>query len=119
MSALAVAPTYATECHAEGAPAEVRVTARATPGAGDFAVELEGGTDAFQECLRAKIQESLRSYFSVSRALPNGAFERYFRIDATAEGSTSFDVETPEAREERIEREQREFDERMQREMYY
>lgn len=119
VSALAVAPTYATECHAEGAPAEVRVTARATPGAGDFAVELEGGTDAFQECLRAKIQESLRSYFSVSRALPNGAFERYFRIDATAEGSTSFDVETPEAREERIEREQREFDERMQREMYY
>lgn len=117
--ALASAPALATECHAQGAPTRVRVMARATPGEEDFAVEIEGGTDAFQDCLRPKIQASLRSYLSVSRALPDGTFERYFRIDAAAEATTEFDVETPEARAERVERERREMEERMEREIRY
>lgn len=106
------APHTATECFEHGAPERASVRVRAEVDR-PLAIEIEGGEDAWRECLAAKLDEQLRSNFSVSRQLSDGTYERFFRVDASAEAEHSFEIEGPEEREQR----QREERERMEREM--
>ncbi len=109
-----IAPSVATQCYEADGPARASVTVRAVRDAPAFEVEVEGGGPTFAECVSRGIGERLEGQFTVSRALSDGSHERFFRIDGDAEASHAFEVETPQARDERIERMHREMDRHMQ-----
>lgn len=107
------APQVATDCYEPDRPSRATVRVRAVPDAPSFEIEVDGGGADFAACVEQGLGERLESQFSVSRQLPDGSYERYFRIDGGAEVTRAFEVETPQAREDRVEEEQRELEEAM------
>ncbi len=107
------APGIATECWSEGQPERVRVTVRAERDADDFVIETEGGGEPFAACFRPKLLERLHGQLRTYRETSEGR-EPYFRIDGDAIAEGELEVETPTAREERIQRQREEMERRMQ-----
>jgi hypothetical protein len=109
------APQAASACWASGAPESgtLEVTARASRVDQAFAIEVDGGTPEYAACVGARLKEELAKNFERSYQRADGTWERKLVIDADASASTSFTVEAPEAREERLKKER----ERMKREL--
>jgi hypothetical protein len=106
----AYASDLATDCYpAKNPPERVRIRVLARRDADQLVLEVTGG-DGFRRCLAAGLRQRLRSAFSTSRQMPDGSYQRYFRIDADASASVQIEVETPAARERRRERLRRELE---------
>lgn len=100
----------ATDCHALGAPAEVRVGVRARRDQ-DLEISVSRGTPEFIRCVVEDLDERLRSRFSTTRTIGSGESVRFFRVDGDGSAEVHLQVESPEARARRIEEEeQREYE---------
>ena len=96
------APNAATDClPTTASPKRTTVTVTAKRDAPDFDIHINSGNKSFKLCVSRKIQKQLRSSFSASRQRQSGKYERFFRIDNDASATHTFNIETPQAREER------------------
>jgi hypothetical protein len=77
----------ARACKNRGDDKTYRVHVEAQPKSQRFEVDVDGDNAEFQKCFEKAYNESARSVLSVPRQLPDGNFERYFRIDAVAQAS--------------------------------
>ncbi len=77
------------QCRQEGMSGLVTVKVTARPDDESFTVTANAGNEAFLTCLRDNLREKLRSQYAVPRKLPDGTFERYFRIDANVDASAT------------------------------
>src|SRR5262249_16917202 len=70
------------KCESEtAAPATVQITVTAQPEDTEFTIAVND-TTPFATCISEKLQRELQNLYYVKRMLPDGHFERYFRIDA-------------------------------------
>jgi hypothetical protein len=97
------APNWATDCYpASDPPANVQLDVSAKVDDFDFTVRVDSPNAGFATCLQDMLQRRLRSLFAVSREMPNGTFERYFRIDADVHATVTVPVESPASRNARV-----------------
>jgi hypothetical protein len=89
------------------APASVHATVRAELDAKDFDVTISDGTPAFRRCLTENLHKRLRDAFTIRRVEDPAPGNEYFRIDADADADWTTDVESPEARAARHERDRK------------
>ncbi|HEY5925190.1 MAG TPA: hypothetical protein VIV11_26085 [Kofleriaceae bacterium] len=118
------APGYATDCYTAEAPAKIKVRATAKRDDKQYAITVEGANETFATCLTTKLQPTLRTKLSVPRER-EGKVDYYFRIDSDVDATHTFPLETPSARETRLDkarkdmaRRRRELEEELKRRQY-
>ena len=99
-----------SECHEHDAPEEVRLHL-ATRIDQPLEIEIDHANEAYLVCMREGLRARFRDEHAVSRRMRDGSFQRFFRVDAEAAATLSFEHEPPRAREARIQAEE----ERMER----
>ena len=83
------ASNAAAKCRQAGMAGLAMIEVRAKPGDEDFTITANIPNETFLTCVRDELRAKLRAQYAVPRKLPDGTYERYFRIDANVSASAT------------------------------